>query len=118
MYGFHYYYIKNKYGNHSRLLFTGTDSLMYDITTEDVYGDFSKNKEMFDFSIYSANSKYFNDSNKLVVGKMKDETAGGAIEEFLGVKLKMYSLLVDDSSEHKKVKGVNRNVVVTISLNE
>ena len=35
MYEFHYNYIKNKYGNNSRLLFTGTDSLMYKIKTED-----------------------------------------------------------------------------------
>ena len=43
-------YIKNKYGNNSRLLFTDTDSLMYEIKTEDVYEDFSKDKEMFHFS--------------------------------------------------------------------
>ena len=40
MYEFHYDYIKNKYGNNSRLLFTDTDSLMYEIKTEDVYEDF------------------------------------------------------------------------------
>ena len=57
MYEFHYYYIKNKYGNKSRLLFTDTDSLMYEIKTEDVCKDFSKHKEMFDFSNYSAKSK-------------------------------------------------------------
>ena len=57
MYEFHYDYIKNKYGNKSRLLFTDTDSLAYKIETENVYDDFSKNKEMFDFSNFSAKSK-------------------------------------------------------------
>ena len=70
MYEFHYDYIKNKYGNNSRLLFTGTDSLMYEIKTKDVYKDFSSNKEVFDFSNYSTKSKYYYNSNKLVVGKM------------------------------------------------
>ena len=65
---------KNESGHNSRLLFTDTDSLMYEIKTEDVYEDFSKDKEMFDFSNYSHDSKYCNDSNKLVVGKMKDQT--------------------------------------------
>ena len=51
---FHYDYIKNKYGKNSRLLFTDTDSLMYEITTEDAYEDFSKDKETFDFINYSA----------------------------------------------------------------
>ena len=64
MYEFHYDCIKNKYGNNSRLLFTDTDSLMYEIKTEDVYKDFSNNKEMFDFSNYSTKSKYYNNSNK------------------------------------------------------
>ena len=49
---------------------------------------------------------------------MNDETSGVAIEEFFGLKLKMYSFLADDNSEHKKLKGVNRNVVATISQNE
>ena len=49
---------------------------MYEIKTEDVYKDFSSNKEMFDFSNYSTKSKYYDDSNKLVIGKMKDETGG------------------------------------------
>ena len=118
MYEFHYDYIKNKYGNNSRLLFTDTDSLMYEIKTEDVYEDFSNDKEMFDFSNYSTKSKYYDNSNKLVVGKMKDETAGVAIEEFFGLKPKMYLYLVDDNSEHKKAKDVNKNVVPTISHNE
>ena len=73
---------------------------------------------MFDFSNYSTKSKYYNYSNKLVNGKMKDKTAGVAIEEFVGFEPKMYSFLVEDNSKHKKAKGVNWNVVATISHNE
>ena len=75
MYKFHYVYIKNKYGNNSRLLFTDTDSLMYENKTEDVYKDFSSDKEIFDFNNYSTKSKYYDNSNKLVVDKMKDQTS-------------------------------------------
>ena len=53
MYEFHYDYIKNKYDNKSKLLFTDTDSLMYDIKTEGVYEDFISNKEKFYFNNYS-----------------------------------------------------------------
>ena len=59
MYEFHFVNIKNKYDNNSRLLVTDTDSLMYEIKTEGIYEDFSNNKEMFDFSDYSTNSKYY-----------------------------------------------------------
>ena len=89
MYEFYYNYIKNKYGNKSKLLFTDTD-LMYENKTEDVYEDFNSNKKLFDFSNYWTKSKYNDDSNKLVTGKMKDETGGVAIEEFLGLEPKMY----------------------------
>ena len=85
MYEFHYDYIKNKCGKKSRLLFTDTDSLMHEIKTEDVYEDFSNDKEIFDVSNYSTKSKYYDDSNKLVVGKMKDETASVPVEEFVFV---------------------------------
>ena len=49
---------------------------------------------------------------------MKNETAGVPIEEFVGLKPKIYSYLVDDDSKHKKAKGVNKNVVVIISHNK
>ena len=48
---------------------------------------------MFDFKNYATKSKYYDNSNKLVGGKMKDETAGVAIEEFVGLKPKMHSYL-------------------------
>ena len=59
---------------------------------------------MIFFSNYSGNSKYYEDSNKLKVSKMKDETAGVFIKELVELKSKMYSFLVGDSSEHKKSK--------------
>ena len=58
-------------------------------------------------------TKYYDNSNTLVIGKMKDETAEVVIEEFVTLKSKMYSYL--HNSKHKKAKGVNRNVVATIS---
>ena len=79
--------------------------------------DFSNDKGIFDFSNYSAKSKYDN-SSKLVVDKMKDETTGVAMEEFVGIKPKMYLYLVDDNSEHKKAKGINKNGFATIVHNE
>ena len=48
---------KNKYDNKSKLLFTDTDSLVYEIKTENVYKDFSSYKDIFDFSNYSTKSK-------------------------------------------------------------
>ena len=49
---------------------------MYEIKTEYIYEDFSSNKEMFDFSNYSTKSKCYDDWNKYVIGKIKDEIAG------------------------------------------
>ena len=97
MYEFHDDYIKNKYSNNSWLLFTDTDYLMYEFKTEDIHEDVH---EVFDFSNYSTKSEYYNDLNKLVVGKMKNETGGVTIEEFVGLQPKMYSFLVDDNSKH------------------
>ena len=84
MYEFHYGNIKSKYDSKSKLLFPDSDKITYVIKTKDVYEYFSSNEEMFDFSNYSAYWKYYDDSNKLVIGEMKDETGGVAIEEFVG----------------------------------
>ena len=56
---------------------------MHEIKTKYVYEDFNSDKEMFDFSNYSTKSKYFDDLNKLVIGKMKDETGGMRLKNLL-----------------------------------
>ena len=70
MYEFHYKHIKRKYD--AKLLFTDTDSLVYEIKTEDVYEIFSEDKRLFYFSNYPEDSKFFDSVNKKVIGKMKD----------------------------------------------
>ena len=94
MYEFHYDYIKNKYGNNSKLLVSDTDSLMYETKTKDVYKNFSKDKEkeVFVFSNYSSRSKYYDDSKILVVGYRKYKTGVVVTNEYGGLKAKMYSL--------------------------
>ena len=49
---------------------------MYEIKAEDIYEEFSKNKEMLEFSKYPAESKCYDNLKKLVVGKMKGKTGG------------------------------------------
>ena len=91
MYELHYDYIKNEHDDKSKLLFTDIHSVMYEIRTEDAFKDFSSNKEIFDFSNFLAKSKYYNNLNKLVIGKIKDEIGGVAIEKFIALKPKMHS---------------------------
>ena len=91
MYELHYDYIKNKHDDKSKLLFTDIHSVMYEIRTEDSFKDFSSNKEIFDFSNFLAKSKYYNNLNKLVIGKIKYEIGGVAIEKFIALKPKMHS---------------------------
>ena len=74
---------------------------MYEIRTEDVYEDFSSDKQIFDFSNYSIKSKYYDNLNKLNIGKMKEKTGGVAIEEYVGLKPKTYSFLIDNIKKQK-----------------
>ena len=62
---------------------------------------------MFDFSNYPKDSKFFNETNKKVIGKMKDEFGGVIIIEFVGLKSKMYSIKKIDGKEHNTAKGVS-----------
>ena len=73
---------------------------MYEIRTEDVSEDFRSNKEMFDFSNYLTKSKCYDDSNKIAIGRLKDETGGIAINKFVGLKPEMYSFFAD-INKHK-----------------
>ena len=51
MYDFHYNFIKKKFD--AELLFTDTDSLAFEIKSENAYEGFCKWKDLFDFSNYT-----------------------------------------------------------------
>ena len=102
MYDFHYNYIKRTYD--AKLLFRDTDSLVYEIKTNDVYEDFYKDKNLFDFSDYPQDSTFLDPVNKKVIDKMKDDFKVKIISGFVGLKSKIYSLIDVDNEENKKSK--------------
>ena len=122
MYNFHYNYIKPKYNERAKLLFTDTDSLCYEIQTKDFYKDISLDVEcLFDTSnIPKGHSSGIKVGvNKKVVGMMKDEAGGKIIEEFVGLRAKLYSYKMFEGKEEKKCKGVKKGVVEsTISFKD
>ena len=84
LYDFHYNFIKNNFN--TELLLTDTDSLTYETKSENVYEDFFKWKHLFDFSNYSKDLKFLDDTNKKVIGKVKDEYGEVIIDQFIGLK--------------------------------
>ena len=90
MYDFHYNFIKKNFN--AELLFTDTESLAYEIKSENIYEEFFKRKDLFDFSNYLEDSEYFDKTNKRAIGKTKDEFGGIIATEFVGLKSKMYSI--------------------------
>ena len=114
MYDFHYNYIKPKYGAKAKLLFTDTDSFLYEIETEDFYKDISGDvKDRFDTSDYKEDhpSGIPTGINKKVLGMFKDEAVGKNIKEFVGLRAKLYSFIMEDGKENKRCKGVKKQVV-------
>ena len=106
MHDFHYKYIKPKYDNKAKLLFTDTDSLAYEIETKDFYKDIASDVDsMFDTSNYPKTHKSGipTGKNKEILGMLKDECGGKQIDEFVGLGPKLYSYTVED--------GVKKNVV-------
>jgi hypothetical protein len=106
MYDFHYNEMKPRYGDNIQLCFTDTDSLLYDVKTDDIYKDMLERKELYDFSDYPTNHPNFSVENKKVLGKMKDEMSSRAILEGVFLKAKMYSTLEACGNEKSTAKGV------------
>ncbi len=105
---FHYEYVKPKWGDKVNLLFTDTDSLCYEIETDDVYEDIKSDVDKwYDTSNYDEDhpSGLRSNKNKKVIGFFKDKCGGKFINEFVGLKAKSYSIKMDDGKTEKKCKG-------------
>ena len=113
MYKFHYEHMVPLYTRNdkcqAKLLFTDTDSLCYEVTTPDIYLDMRLTSFHYDTSNYDSTSLNFSDINSKVVGKMKDECGGVKPLEFVGLRAKMYSLLLPGNKEKSTAKGVKRS---------
>ena len=104
--------MKPKYGNDLKLCYMDTDSFVMNIKTEDFYKDISNDVEkMFDTSNYEVNRPLPTGKNKKVIGLMKDKLGGKIITEFVTLRPKTYSYLINDCKEDKKAKGTKKCVV-------
>jgi hypothetical protein len=108
MYEFHYRHIVKRYGSEkARLLFTDTDSLCYHITTPNLYEDMRENVELYDTSNFEPDHFLYSTATNRVLGKFKSETGSKAPLEFVGLRAKMYSLLVGEDNK-MTTKGIKK----------
>lgn len=117
MFNFHYNVMKKRYGTNIQLLYTDTDSLIYEIKTKDIYNDLGKMPgNHFDFSNYPVNHPLYSTKNKKVPGLFKDESKGQQIIEFVGLRSKMYAFRLEEQKdknifEMKVAKGIKKTVI-------
>ena len=111
MYDFHYNYMKSRYGKNNKLLFTDTDSLCYEIETEDIYKNYGRIKTCLVIVIIQKRVHFFDSTNKKVIGKFKDEAAGMPIVEFVGLRSKMYSYVKDNGKNEKTANGFRKYLI-------
>ena len=108
MYDFHYNHTMKKYGpEKAKLLFTDTDSLTYQVYTEDLYQDMKHDLQLYDTSNYPKDHFLYSTANKKVIGKFQDETGGLPITEWVGLRAKMYSMKLNDGGEKKRNQKIS-----------
>ncbi|XP_031789084.1 uncharacterized protein LOC116418046 [Nasonia vitripennis] len=111
VYDFHYSYMKKRVGEKCKLLYTDTDSLIYEVEDIDMYQIMKEDVHKFDTSDYDENNQFgIPRVNKKVPGLMKDECCGKIMTEFIGLRSKMYSILVNGAATVKKAKGIKSSV--------
>ena len=112
LYEFHYEFAKKQFDGKCKLLYTDTDSLIYDIACPDIFQVMRDNISRFDTSDYAPDNAYqLPLMNKKIPGLMKDECNGKIVTEFIGLRSKMYCLEVEHEDFVKKAKGVKSNVI-------
>ena len=109
MYEFWYDYMKPKYGNDVKLCYMDMASFIMSIKTNDFYKYIANDVETrFDTSNYEVNRPLPTGKNKKVIGLMKDELGGKIITEFVTLRPKTYSYLINNCKEDKKANGTKK----------
>ena len=112
MYEFWHDYMRPKYNDNVRLCYMDTDSFIMNIKANDFYKDISDDVECkFDTSNYEVKRPLPIGKNKKVIGLMKDELGGEIITEFIALRPKSYSYLIDNDKIDKKAKGTKKCVI-------
>ena len=94
------------YDSRLQLLFTDTDSFCYHVETDDLYSDLRSVAHLLDTSTYPVDHPLFSRVNEKKVGSFKDETDSVPPLHFIGLRPKLYSLLVTKDVSKSKAKGV------------
>ena len=98
--------MKPKYNDNVRLCYMDTDSFIMNIKTNDFYKDISDDVDnRFDTSNYEVKRPLPTGKNKKIIELMKDELGGQIIMEFIALRPKTYSYLIDNDKIDKKAKG-------------
>ena len=119
MYEFWYDYLKEKYNDKIKLIYTDTDSFVIEVETDDIYKDMYEDRHLYDFSEYPNDHPNYSLNNKKVYGIFKDELNGKIITEFVADKPKMYSYeYIDNYTILNKNKHKGVKICVDLKHNE
>ena len=118
MMDYHYNVMEKSFPGSYNLIYSDTDSLVYSIRCDDIYKWMNENRSHFDLS-ETVRPEMQDNTNKKVIGKMKDEMNGHVMTEFISLNPKVYSIMhqtYDDSQKimlknKKACKGVSKVVV-------
>jgi hypothetical protein len=112
MYNTYYEKLMKAYGSqHLRLFYIDTDSLLVSIEGVNLFEEMEKHSDWFDTSNFEKDHPMFSVKNKGQYGLLKSETGSRLIQEYVGLRAKMYSLLCSDHTEKTVCKGIQKSVI-------
>jgi hypothetical protein len=109
MYEFYYDHLQAQYGHENlKVIYGDTDSIIYQVFTDDYYNDMIKNKNIYDLTAWK--NEYHDETNNNVLGKFKDECSNDIINEVVAIRSKLYTYSTENMKIGKRAKGIKKNV--------